>query len=93
MGVSCLQAQNNPISDKFAKLMNILQHKRIMTVKRSRNQGWPVAFTGGICHRYLPAWTILLKVAFTGIYKYFIDFSSNYIVDSPSYSLCYTWTP
>ena len=31
--------------------------------------------------------------AFTGIYKYFIDFSLNYIVDSPSYSLYYTWTP
>ena len=51
------------------------------------SQGWPVAFTSGICHRYLP------EVAFTGIYKYFIDFSSNYIVDSPSYSLYCTWTP
>ena len=29
----------------------------------------------------------------TGIYKYFIDFSLNCIVDTPSYSLCYTWTP
>ena len=46
-------------------------------------QGWPVA--GG--RWQIPAWTILPKVAFTGIYKYFIDFSSNYIVNSPSYSL------
>ena len=54
------------------------------------NQGWPVAFTGGICHRYLPVNTGMdntPKVAFTGIYKYFIDFSLNYIVDSPTYSL------
>ena len=57
------------------------------------DQGWPVAFTGGICHQYLPVWTILPKVAFTGIYKFFIDFSSNYIVDSPSYLLYCTWTP
>ena len=56
-----------------------------MTVKYV-NQGWPVAFATGI-YRYIPAWTILPKVAFTGIYKCFIDFSLNYIVDSFSYSL------
>ena len=59
---------------------------------------------GGIYRRYLPPvftgkyrrgqysqkWRL---PAFTGIYKYFINFSSNYIVDSPSYLLYYTWTP
>ena len=59
---------------------------------------------GGIYRRYLPPvftgkyrrgqysqkWSL---PAFTGIYKYFINFSSNYIVDSPSYLLYYTWTP
>ena len=55
---------------------------------------------GGIYRRYLPPvftgkyrrgqysqkWRL---PAFTGIYKYFINFSSNYIVDSPSYLLYY----
>ena len=59
---------------------------------------------GGIYRRYLPPvftgkyrygqysqkWRL---PAFTGIYKYFINFSSNYIVGSPSYLLYYTWTP
>ena len=91
-----------------------LSHKRVASQippppisKNNLNtpyQGWPVAFTGGICHRYLPPvftgkyrrgqysqkWRL---PAFTGIYKYFINFSSNYIVDSPSYLLYYAWTP
>ena len=51
----------------------------------------PPVFTGKYWHgQYSQKWRLS---AFTGIYKYFIDFSSNYIVDSPSYSLDYTWTP
>ena len=66
--------------------------------------GPPPGLAGGIYRQYLPPvftgkyrrgqysqkWRL---PAFTGIYKYFIDFSSNYIVDSPSYLLYYTWTP
>ena len=51
----------------------------------------PPVFTGKYRHgQYSPKWRL---PAFTGIYKYFINFSSNYIVDSPSYLLYYTWTP
>ena len=51
----------------------------------------PPVFTDKYRHgQYSQKWRL---PAFTGIYKYFIDFSSNYIVDSPSYSLYYTWTP
>ena len=51
----------------------------------------PPVFTGKYRHgQYSQKWRL---PAFTGIYKYFINFSSNYIVDSPSYLLYYTWTP
>ena len=51
----------------------------------------PPAFTGKYRRgQYSQKWRL---PAFTGIYKYFINFSSNYIVDSPSYLLYYTWTP
>ena len=51
----------------------------------------PPVFTGKYRHgQYSQKWRL---PAFTGIYKYFISFSSNYIVDSPSYLLYYTWTP
>ena len=51
----------------------------------------PPVFTGNYRHaQYSQKWRL---PALTGIYKCFIDFSSNYIVDSPSYSLFYTWTP
>ena len=41
----------------------------------------PAVFTGKYRHgQYSQKWRL---PAFTGIYKYFIDFSSNYIVDSP----------
>ena len=43
----------------------------------------PPVFTGKYRHgQYSQKWRL---PAFTGIYKYFINFSSNYIVDSPSY--------
>ena len=51
----------------------------------------PSVFTGKYRHgQYSQKWRL---PAFTGIYKYFINFSSNYIVDNPSYLLYYTWTP
>ena len=51
----------------------------------------PPVFTSKYRHGlYSQKWRL---PAFTGIYKYFIDFSSNYIFDSPSYALYYTWTP
>ena len=34
-GCDCLQTQNNPISDKVAKAMNLLQPLKIMTIKYS----------------------------------------------------------
>ena len=68
------------------------------------NDGTHSGLAGGIYRRYLPPvftgkyrrgqysqkWRL---PSFTGIYKYFINFSPNYIVDSPSYLLYYTWTP
>ena len=51
----------------------------------------PPVFTGKYRHgQYSQKWRL---PAFTGIYKYFINFSSNYIVDSPSYLQYYTWIP
>ena len=51
----------------------------------------PPVFTGKYRHgQYSQKWRL---PAFTGVYKYFINFSSNYFVESPSYLLYYTWTP
>ena len=33
-------------------------------------QGWPVAFTGGICHRYLPVNTGMDNTPKSGVYRH-----------------------
>ena len=37
-------------------------------------QGWPVAFTGGICHRYLPVNTDMDNTPKIGVYRYLLAF-------------------
>ena len=88
----------------LCEYMNLLAHRienyflmlKVLTLQlaKVRVGRWhlPAVFaTGKYRHgQYSQKWRL---PAFTGIYKYFINFSSNYIVDSPSYLLCYTWTP
>ena len=38
------------------------------------NQGWPVAFTGGICHRYLPVNTSVDNTPKSGVYRHLLAF-------------------
>ena len=38
------------------------------------NQGWPVAFTGGICHRYLPVNTGVDNTPKSGVYRHLLAF-------------------
>ena len=37
-------------------------------------QGWPVAFTGGICHRYLPVNTGVDNTPKSGVYRHLLAF-------------------
>ena len=37
-------------------------------------QGWPVAFTGGICHRYLPVNTGMDNTPKSGVYRHLLAF-------------------
>ena len=37
-------------------------------------QGWPVAFTGGICHRYLPVNTGKDNTPKSGVYRHLLAF-------------------
>ena len=37
-------------------------------------QGWPVAFTGGICHRYLPVNTGVDNTPKSGVYRHLLGF-------------------
>ena len=80
------------------------QNLKAAQFRQKRDYDVTAGLAGGIYRRYLPPvftgkyrrgqysqkWRL---PAFTGIYKYLINFSSNYIVDSPSYLLYYTWTP
>ena len=38
------------------------------------SQGWPVAFTGGICHRYLPVNTGMDNTPKSGLYRHLLAF-------------------
>ena len=38
------------------------------------SQGWPVAFTGGICHRYLPVNTGMDNTPKSGVYRHLLAF-------------------
>ena len=38
------------------------------------DQGWPVAFTGGICHRYLPVNTGVDNTPKSGVYRHLLAF-------------------
>ena len=67
--------------------LNIKYFVNQKNVINSRVGRWhlPAVFTGKYRRgQYSQKWRL---PAFTGIYKYFINFSSNYIVDSPSYLL------
>ena len=37
-------------------------------------QGWPVAFTGGICYRYLPVNTGMDNTPKSGVYRHLLAF-------------------
>ena len=39
-----------------------------------RAQGWPVAFTGGICHWYLPVNTGVDNTPKSGVYRHLLAF-------------------
>ena len=39
-----------------------------------REQGWPMAFTGGICHRYLPVNTGVDNTPKNGVYRHLLAF-------------------
>ena len=39
-----------------------------------QGQGWPVAFTGGICHRYLPVNTGVDNTPKSGVYRHLLAF-------------------
>ena len=42
--------------------------------KKYIEQGWPVAFTGGICHRYLPVNTGMDNTLKSGVYRHLLAF-------------------
>ena len=42
--------------------------------KPTQLQGWPVAFTGGICHRYLPVNTGMDNTPKSGVYRHLLAF-------------------
>ena len=48
-------------------------HTRIRDMT-AHNQGWPVAFTGGICHRYLPVNTGMDNTPKSGVYRHLLAF-------------------
>ena len=43
-------------------------------VREYESQGWPVAFTGGICHRYLPVNTGVDNTPKSGVYRHLLAF-------------------
>ena len=46
----------------------------LMGFRNIEGQGWPVAFTGGICHRYLPVNTGMDNTPKSGVYRHLLAF-------------------
>ena len=77
---------NNDINDnEINRQLNtinewLLSNKLSLNIKKTKymvfhtNQGWPVAFTGGICHRYIPVNTGVDNTPKSGIYRHLLAF-------------------